>query len=71
MGNKNGKYHGYSISSKLRSNIIYKYDILRKGDKIHDYLNQRIAIIFLKFSSKQEMLKTSKKLNDLLLPKII
>jgi len=54
---KNGKFLKFIISNKIKKNIIETTFISKKNEIINDYMNQRLAIFFLKFNNKKLLVK--------------
>lgn len=54
---KNGKFIKITFKKTIQNKIIDSLFILKKGEKIKDFMNQRIAIIFFKFKNKSELKK--------------
>ncbi len=48
MPSKNGIYKGIKIDPAIENNIIYRFDLLDKGDIISDYINTQVAVILIK-----------------------
>jgi hypothetical protein len=54
---QNGIFSKIKLNKKIKNKIIEDTFILKKGQKIKDFMNQRIAILFLKFKNKNELKK--------------
>lgn len=66
MASKNGIINGYSINNNLQKHIFKKIDILQKGERINDYLNERVAYIYYSFDNKEEAYNTVNDINSLI-----
>lgn len=51
---ENGKYLGYTINEKNKDKVFYRYDIMKIGENIDNFLTDKIANIFLRFNTKKE-----------------
>ena len=71
MAPSNGKYINFEIDKKISDKVIEKYEVLKKGNIISDYLNQRIAILFFEFKNKKELFSTTRKIDNLIKINII
>lgn len=65
MGCRNGKISGYHIDPELQANIFQTIEMMRPGDSISDYMNERVAYIYYTFDSREEIDKIASKLNQL------
>lgn len=63
--NKNGTYLNIIFSKELKSKIVKQYLYKKPGDKVEyfDNAGKAIGIIFLKFDSKEEMIRILKNIN--------
>ena len=57
--------HGYHIDPELKANIFQTIEMMRPGDSISDYMNERVAYIYYTFDSREEIDKIASKLNQL------
>ncbi len=71
MAPSNGKYINFEIDKKISNKVIEKYEVLKKGNIISDYLNQRIAILFFEFKNKKELFSITRKIDNLIKINII
>jgi biotin carboxylase len=66
MASSNGKISKIEIAPSIRKNILHKFALRTEGDDIHDFLIDKIGIVFLQFDSMQEMLEKTENIHDLL-----
>ena len=66
MSCKNGIFKDVIFNDAIKENIIDKFMILKRGDKIIDFMTQRLGIVFLKYNSKKEMNKKNEKIHELI-----
>lgn len=66
MSNKNGRFKRVIFDAEIKKNIIDKFIILKRGDKIIDFMTQRLGIVFLKYNSKKEMDEKNKRIQKLI-----
>lgn len=64
MSSQNGKLRNYHIPDKIRNHIFDKIDILKPGDFIKNYLNERISYIYYEYDNKEEMNADVKQYNE-------
>ena len=64
MSIKNGTLLSYSIDEDLKKHIFKQIVMKNIGDKITDCLNERIAYLYYKYDSLDEMNKTAKIFNN-------
>lgn len=67
MSAQSGIIKNVIISEDIKSNIYSELMWWNKGDKIDDYLTQKLGIVMLHYSNMEEMNEKSKTLNDLIL----
>jgi hypothetical protein len=66
MSSKNGIIKSIQIDNELMQNNVYNSIMLMKaGDSIHNYMTDKAAILFLKYSSKEEMLEKTHEITRL------
>jgi biotin carboxylase len=65
MSRKNGTIKNINISPELDGNITDEFMILNKGDKIDQYMVNKLAVIFLRYGSMEEMIKKTMNINNL------
>lgn len=63
MATRNGKIQSYHIPDKIQSHIFNKIDILKPGDTIKDYLNERISYLYYQYDNKDKMNSDVKQYN--------
>lgn len=66
MASKSGKISKVTYDKSIKDKIIEEFSLRKEGDLIEDHLNQKLGIIFLKFSSLEEMLDQSARMQDLI-----
>lgn len=55
MKTENGMVNSVTIPDKIQKHIFKRIDMLESGDKIDDYLNQRVAYIYYHYDSLEEI----------------
>lgn len=71
MADRNGIIKSVEISPKIQKNIYKKFLWWKKGDKIENFMVDKLGILFLKFNSREEMLNTVPNLNELVRVKFL
>ena len=71
MVDHNGKIEEYTIDPKIEKHIFKKIDILAPGESINDYLNERVAYIYYKYDSFEEMIDDVSHMNEYIQVKFI
>lgn len=66
MSCKNGIFKEVIFNDAIKENIIDKFMILNRDDKIIDFRTQMLGIVFLKYNSKKEMNKKNEKIHELI-----
>lgn len=66
MANRNGLYKDIFIDDSLKNNIICRFDLLRQGAEIKDFLNTQISIFFIQLKKKDN--EILKRINLLIYP---
>ena len=66
MATRNGTVKGYTVDPEVEKHIFKKIDILKPGEKIENFLNERVAYIYYTFSDYDEAVETVSHLNDLI-----
>ena len=56
MAKKNGYFNKVKISKIISDNVIKKIIFYKKNQKIKNYLQERIGVVFFKFKTKEEMI---------------
>jgi|688.fasta_scaffold348024_2 glutathione synthase/RimK-type ligase-like ATP-grasp enzyme len=56
MAKKNGYFNKINISKIISDNVIKKIIFYKKNQKIKNYLQERIGVVFFKFKTKEEMI---------------
>lgn len=64
MSSKNGKYKGIKVSKKIKNNIIEKKIFVKKNERINDFMQKRLGIIFLKFKNEKLMINVAKNIDN-------
>jgi len=54
MPNKNGIYKDLLIDPSIQEQIIFTFDLLKKGTIVEDFLHTQIAILFIEIDSEDE-----------------
>jgi carbamoylphosphate synthase large subunit len=67
----NGKFLKFVFSNKIKKNIIETTHIFKKNDIIKDYMNQRLAIVFVKFNSRKLLEKFTKDIDKFIKVKFV
>jgi len=70
MSTSNGYFHRVKISKKIKRNIIEIKIFKQKSEKINNYLNDRVGVVFLKFKTKKKLLVITKNIDKLIGVKI-
>ncbi len=70
MARQNGEVDEVIISDELQVNIYDKMMWYQKGDKIENYLVDKLGILFLEYSSEEEMIEKIKNIDKLIKVKI-
>jgi biotin carboxylase len=71
MGDSSGTLNEVIISPEIAGNIVDKMTWWQKGDVVQDYLTHKYGIVFVQYSSAQEMVDKLSKLNELVFPTFI
>ena len=50
MSSRNGIFKELKIDNTLKSRIVFKFDLIKKNEKIEDFLTTQISILFIKLS---------------------
>lgn len=66
MSGQNGTFKDIIIDKELQGNIVAKIEILKKGDKITDFLTQRLGVYILRYGSKEECHEKNQRIFDLI-----
>lgn len=66
MASRNGTVAGYTIDPEVEKHIFKRIEILKPGDKIEDYMNERVAYLYYTYDSREEAVETVKRMNDLI-----
>lgn len=64
MASTNGTLKSYSIPVSVKGHIIQRFVMKEIGDKIEDYMNERIAFIHFQYDHYDEMIRDINELND-------
>lgn len=56
MSTKNGYFNKVEISKTINDNVIKKIIFFKKKQKIKNYLQERIGVVFFEFKTKKEMI---------------
>jgi biotin carboxylase len=63
MSSSNGYFHRVRISKKIKKNIIEIIIFKQNGEKINNYLQDRVGVVFLKFKTKKRLLAITKNID--------
>lgn len=66
MTTRNGAVKGYTIDPEVEKHLFLKIDMLKPGECINDYMNERVAYIYYAYNDRQEMIDTVSRMNDLI-----
>lgn len=64
MGHRNGVIAGYHVLPELEKHIFKRIDMIHPGERIDNYLNERVAYLYYAFDNREEMDKIARHLND-------
>lgn len=56
MASRNGILKNYRIDPSIENHIFQKFEILKPGMPVIDYLNERIAYLYYQYDNREEML---------------
>lgn len=65
MSSKNGVVKNVIIDDSLKKNIVDSFVWWKKGDKINNFLTDKLGVLILKYNSHEEMLKKTNNINNL------
>ena len=63
MSSSNGYFHRVRISKKIKKNIIEIKIFKQNGEKINNYLQDRVGVVFFKFKTKKRLLAITKNID--------
>ena len=66
MAGKNGIIKSYTIPEEIQKHIFKKIDILSVGQRIEDYMNERIAYLYYSYDNRDDMNEAVKQYNDMI-----
>ena len=66
MATKNGIVKSCVIPPEIEKHIFKRIDMLKPGDRLNDYMNERIAYIYYTYDSEEEMNAAVAKYNDMI-----
>lgn len=64
MGEKNGVVKDVSISPEIQKNIYHELMWWQPGDRIENYMVDKLGILFLEYGSREEMIEKSERITD-------
>lgn len=64
MATRNGAVKGYTIDPDVEEHIFKRIEILQPGERINDFMNERVAYIYYKYDDQQEIVDTVSCMND-------
>jgi biotin carboxylase len=70
MADRNGLITDIKFSPEIKTNLFESFMWWRAGDRINDYLVDKCGIVFLKFSSMDEMLSKANNMQELIKVKL-
>lgn len=70
MGSRTGRLKDIVFDPLLDNKIIDKLMWWKKGDQVTDFLTAKFGIVFVKFNSQEEMMKTTERLQELIFAQI-
>lgn len=63
MATRNGTLESYHIPASIQSHLFKKIDIIRPGEAVTDYMNQRISYLYYAYDDQKEMNAATKTFN--------
>ena len=66
MGDRNGVVKSVSISDEIKNNIYQDFSWWKPGYEIGNYMVDKLAVLFLRYSSYEEMIDKSERITDLI-----
>jgi biotin carboxylase len=66
MAGKNGIIKSYTIPEEIQKHIFKKIDMLSVGQRIEDYMNERIAYLYYSYDNRDDMNEAVKQYNDMI-----
>lgn len=64
MARRNGVLKSYTIPDNIKSHIFQTIEMLKPGETLNDYMNERVAYIYYKYDNYDEALEAVKHFND-------
>lgn len=64
MADRNGIVTGYHIDPSVEQHLFRKIEIIKPGERLKDYLNERIAYIYYQYEDLEEMRNAVKHMNE-------
>jgi biotin carboxylase len=71
MTSRNGTVKDVHVDSSVQANLIDQFMWWKNGDKIDDYLTQKLGIVFLRFDTQAEMLEKTANMQDLIRAELV
>ena len=65
MATRNGVIKGYHVDPEVQKHIFKTIEVIRPGEAIHDYMNERVAYLYYTYGDQDEMIRTVSHMNDL------
>ncbi|MCP4760677.1 MAG: ATP-grasp domain-containing protein [archaeon] len=56
MSDKNGRFNTVHYDQNIQNKVIYKFQLMQPGDRVDNYLVQKMEIVFLQFTTYKEMM---------------
>lgn len=57
MASRNGVYEGWELPEDIKKHVFHERIMREPGEEISNYMTQTIGLVFLEFSSREEMMK--------------
>ncbi len=70
MANQAGVLSDIKFSSEIEHNVYDKFMWWKEGNIINDYLTEKFGIVFMQFSTKQEMFEKTNRMQELIKAKV-
>lgn len=64
MARRNGVLKSYTIPDDIKSHIFQTIEMLQPGERLEDYMNERVAYIYYKYDNYDEALEAVRHFND-------
>ena len=64
MATRNGVYEGMDIPKEIMEHVFEYDELFEKGEKINNFMMERMGYIYYTYDSKEELDKAAKSFND-------